>query len=95
MVLSRENEQKQMENQVNMNSTLKRTDGLRKTVKKLMIDADMDRSGCHMKLAEKIGERLGKQIAPQTLSMALTGARTSQAYQDVLITAYAILTEVA
>jgi len=64
---------------------------LRKEVKKLMIDLDMDRLDGRNKLAEQISSSLGRRIKMNSLSMALTGYRETAAYREILETARDIL----
>lgn len=70
-------------------------DALRKEVKKLMIDLDLDvrKQGALALLAADLGLRLGKGICRQTLSMALSGFRTSPAYQTILAELRTMLSE--
>lgn len=64
---------------------------LRKEVKKLMIDLDMDLPGERESLADQISSRLGRPIKTNSLSMALTGYRATAAYQEILKAAHDIL----
>lgn len=70
-------------------------DTLRKEVKKLMIDLDLDgrKSGAQTSLASDLSTRSGKAISRQTLNMALTGFRNTAAYQSLLQELHAMLTE--
>ena len=64
---------------------------LRKEVKKLMIDLDMDRRGFLTELAERISTCFGRRISRNSLSMALTGYRAMASSHQILETARDIL----
>lgn len=64
---------------------------LRKEVKKLMIDLDMDLPREREVLADRISIRLGRRIKVYTLYMALSGFRTPAPYLEILETARDIL----
>ncbi|MDP2815753.1 MAG: hypothetical protein Q8O19_03635 [Rectinemataceae bacterium] len=70
-------------------------DALRKEVKKLMIDLDLDgrKSGAQTLLAADLSFRTGKTISRQTLNMALTGFRSTTGYQTLLQALHAMLAE--
>lgn len=61
-------------------------DTLRKEVKKLMIDLDLDarKKGSMAILAENLSRRMGKRISRTTLSMTLSGFRDTTGYQAIL-----------
>ena len=70
-------------------------DTLRKEVKKLMIDLDLDlgKRGVLGTFATELSSRLSKKISRQTLSMALCGYRCTAAYQTILEALRAMLSE--
>ena len=59
---------------------------LRKDVKKLLIDLDMDSRtrGAMAVLAERLSLRMGKRVSRNTLFMALSGFRETAGYQTIL-----------
>lgn len=56
-----------------------------------MIDLDMDLPGERKILAGLIGEHLGKRINKNSLSMALTGYRSTESSQEILKAAQEVL----
>jgi len=70
-------------------------DALRKEVKKKLIDLDLDNrnAGIQPRLAADLSARTGKNISTQTLNMALTGFRSSAAYQNLLEELHTMLSE--
>lgn len=67
-----------------------KTDDLRKTVKRLLIDLDMDRLGNRTMLAGKISTE-DDQVNVNSLAMAMTGYRDGPRYRAILIKLYIIL----
>ena len=70
---------------------MKESSDLRKAVKKLMIDLDMDLPGEKEVLADLVSSRLGRRIKTNTLSMALTGYRAQRQRIEILKAAHDIL----
>jgi len=59
-------------------------DNLRIETKILLVKKGMDARGLLPELASLLSERTGKTVRRTTLSMALTGYRTSNSYQRIL-----------
>jgi hypothetical protein len=68
-------------------------DTLRKEVKKTMIDLELDAWGKTPSLAKELSDRTGKMISRNTLSMALSGYRSSEPYQIILKELQSMLAE--
>ena len=67
---------------------------LRKEVKHKMVDLDLDGRKANLpRLAADLSNRTGKKISRETLSMALTGFRSTAGYQTILQELHAMLTE--
>ncbi len=64
---------------------------LRKEVKKMMVDLDRDRRGSLPELSAQISDRLHRRINRNSLSMALTGYRSTASSRNILETARHIL----
>ncbi len=68
---------------------------LRKEAKKRMIDLDLDlrKHGTLSLIAGDLSAKTGRKISRSTLSMALSGYRSTQGYQAVLQEFFAMLQE--
>ncbi len=68
---------------------------LRKETKKLMIDLDLDirKHGTLSLIAGDLSAKTGRKISRSTLSMALTGYRSTRGYQAILQEFSAMLQE--
>jgi len=68
-------------------------DALRKEVKKLMVDLEMDgkKSKARFILAATLSEKMGRGITNNILCMALSGYRQTEAYQEILVALREIL----
>lgn len=65
---------------------------LRKEVKKLLIDLDMEKVTWGQ-LAAMLSEHLGRPINNRSLGMALTGFRQTEAYRTILEGMFAMLSQ--
>jgi len=59
-------------------------DELRKNIKKILIDLDLDRAGSYAVLLPHVEKELGRTIGIKTFSMAMSGYRSTAAYQEIL-----------
>ncbi len=57
---------------------------LRLDVKQTLARFDLDLRGQKIKLAKKLSEKTGRSISSQSLIMALSGLRTTDAYRQIL-----------
>ena len=57
---------------------------LRKTVQKTLIDLGLDRAGSYAVLLPYVEEELGRTVGIKSFSMAMSGYRTTAAYQEIL-----------
>lgn len=75
--------------------TSQETDKLRKDVKKMLVDLDLDgrNRGAMRELSEKMTARLARPVSTSTLAMALSGHRKTEAYQQLLHEMSAMLAE--
>jgi hypothetical protein len=84
-----------MNNVGNQNMSPQEIDALRKEVKHKMVDLGLDnrKAGIQNRLAVDLTARTGKTISMQTVNMALTGFRSTAAYQTLLQELHAMLSE--
>lgn len=66
---------------------------LRKDVKKLMVELDLDKWGAMSGLADQLSARLGRSVSRNNLSMALSGYRQTESYANLLQDLKAMLTD--
>ena len=59
-------------------------DVLRKNIKKLMVDLDLDRRSAILKLSHAMSARMHTTISISRISMALSGYRKGPAYEKLL-----------
>ncbi|MCX5818421.1 MAG: hypothetical protein NT047_00685 [Deltaproteobacteria bacterium] len=57
---------------------------LRKNIKKTLIDLGLDRAGSYAVLLPHVEGELGRAIGIKSFSMAMSGYRSSAAYQEIL-----------
>ena len=57
---------------------------LRKNIKKTLIDLDLDRAGSYAVLLPMVEKEMGRPIGIKSFGMAMSGYRTTVAYQEIL-----------